>query len=72
VSVGHVDIAPFWQLSREVAELLKQARLSDPFSVLGRHPVPDGWVIRAFVPEAKSVDVFDRQSGRPLGTPGRG
>jgi 1,4-alpha-glucan branching enzyme len=72
VSVGHADIAPFWHLNRETAELLTQARLSDPFSVLGRHPIPDGWVIRAFVPGGKSVDVFDRQSGRPLGTLDRG
>ena len=43
--------------------LLTQARLADPFAVLGRHPIPDGWVIRAFVPGAKGVDV-DRQAKR--------
>lgn len=30
---------------------------SDPFSVLGAHPVQSGVVIRAFLPQAKSVEV---------------
>jgi 1,4-alpha-glucan branching enzyme len=66
VSVGHADIAPLWHLEREAAVLLTQARLRDPFAVLGRHPVPDGWVIRAFVPGAKGVDILDKHNGETL------
>ena len=63
MSVGHADIAPSWHLDREAAVLLTQARLRDPFAVLGRHPVPDGWVIRAFAPGAMGVDIVDKHNG---------
>ncbi len=35
---------------------------SDPFSVLGPHPVESGVVIRAFLPQAMSVEVVDNGS----------
>jgi hypothetical protein len=66
VSIGRADIAPSWHLDREAAVLLTQGRLPDPFAVLGRHPIPDGWVIRAFVPGAKGVDVLEKSSGKTL------
>jgi 1,4-alpha-glucan branching enzyme len=68
VSIGQADIAPSWQLSHEAAVLLTQARLQDPFAVLGRHPIRDGWVIRVFVPGATSVDTVDVRSGKILCT----
>jgi 1,4-alpha-glucan branching enzyme len=66
VNIADTDIAPSWHLDREAAVPLTQARSPDPFAVLGRHPIPDGWVIRAFVPGAKGVDVLDKHSGTAL------
>ncbi|MGD2118479.1 MAG: 1,4-alpha-glucan branching protein GlgB [Chromatiales bacterium] len=36
-------------------QALQQGRLHDPFDVLGRHPVKDGELIRAFLPNAERV-----------------
>ncbi|WP_246227573.1 1,4-alpha-glucan branching protein GlgB [Roseobacter ponti] len=36
----------------------------DPFSVLGPHPVGDGWVLRSFVPGAQTVDLLDDTGSR--------
>ncbi len=43
------------------------ARHGDPFSLLGPHALPGGTVVRAFLPEATSVEVVDRVSGALLG-----
>ncbi|HEX5318852.1 MAG TPA: 1,4-alpha-glucan branching protein GlgB [Stellaceae bacterium] len=40
----------------QVAEIVA-ARHGDPFSFLGMHSVPDGLVVRAFLPEAQTVSV---------------
>ncbi|MCW6507684.1 1,4-alpha-glucan branching protein GlgB [Lichenifustis flavocetrariae] len=43
------------------------ARHGDPFRILGPHETPDGWVVRAFVPHAESVQVVD-PAGKSLAT----
>ncbi|HTW27323.1 MAG TPA: 1,4-alpha-glucan branching protein GlgB [Acetobacteraceae bacterium] len=48
-------------------EALVQARLADPFGLLGPHDTPAGRAIRAFLPEASSVTVIERQTGLPIG-----
>ena len=45
-----------------------RARHGDPFSLLGPHPVPGGFAIRAFLPEAGRVDVVDAVTGAVRGT----
>ena len=39
---------------------------SDPFSILGLHPVGSIWVVRAFIPHAETLTALDR-SGKVLG-----
>ncbi len=38
-------------------ERLQQGRHHDPFDYLGRHPLNQGWIIRAFMPSAEQVEV---------------
>lgn len=39
--------------------LILEARHADPFSVLGRHPCPDGVIVRAYLPGAEHVRIVD-------------
>ena len=48
-------------------EAVVHARHSDPFAVLGPHPVPGGTVIRTFQPDAQSVSVLDRATDDVIG-----
>jgi 1,4-alpha-glucan branching enzyme len=43
------------------------ARHGDPFSLLGPHLIQGGWAVRAFLPDAISVDVVARDTGAVLG-----
>ncbi len=65
-------LAGSWCLDRARAEALAQARLGDPFAVLGPHRTDNGWVIRVFVPGANGVEVLSRSEGRLLATLDRG
>ena len=38
-------------------ERLQQGRHHDPFDYLGRHPLNQGWIIRAFMPSAEQVEL---------------
>ncbi|WP_457676459.1 1,4-alpha-glucan branching protein GlgB [Thiolapillus sp.] len=38
-------------------ERLQQGRHHDPFDYLGRHPLNQGWIIRAFMPSAEAVEL---------------
>ncbi|CAN5276700.1 1,4-alpha-glucan branching protein GlgB [soil metagenome] len=49
-------------------ELICRARHGDPFSVLGPHAQDGGVSIRAFLPNARQVEVLDVCSGQQLGT----
>jgi 1,4-alpha-glucan branching enzyme len=51
-----------------VVDALVHARYADPFAVLGPHETPAGWTIRAFVPDARDVQVLDRLQPVVLGT----
>src|SRR5262249_56218532 len=45
-------------------DALLQCRLHDPFALLGAHPVPGGWRVRAFLPEAARA--WLAQEGGPV------
>jgi 1,4-alpha-glucan branching enzyme len=55
--------APDWG----AIEAIAQARHGDPFAVLGPHALAGGTAIRAFVPDAASIEVLARESGLPIG-----
>jgi 1,4-alpha-glucan branching enzyme len=40
-------------------ERLQQGRHHDPFDYLGRHPLNQGWIIRAFMPSAEEVELVE-------------
>jgi len=42
-------------------DLLAAGRHANPFALLGRHRMGDGFVVRTFQPGAKTVDLLDRQ-----------
>jgi 1,4-alpha-glucan branching enzyme len=46
-----------WRASEADILALIEARHGDPFSVLGWHLTPEGWVLRAFVPGAETLAV---------------
>ncbi len=58
-------MTPVWQAREEDVEAVLAARQKDPFAVLGPHFCADGWVIRAFVPDAIRVRAISRD-GAPL------
>ena len=45
-------MAEKWRAREEDIDAIAAAREEDPFAVLGPHLTPDGWVLRAFVPDA--------------------
>ncbi|WP_281976819.1 1,4-alpha-glucan branching protein GlgB [Pseudorhizobium flavum] len=49
-------------LAHGALHALVEGRHGDPFSILGRHPVGDTYVVRALLPGATSVDVVDADS----------
>ena len=66
------DIGSPWRLDHDSAQALADARLGDPFAVLGPHKTPEGWLVRAFLPGAAGVQVVSRSDGEVLGTLDRG
>ena len=54
-------------LSADIAQQLADGVLRDPFAVLGPHPGPAGWLVRAFLPGAETVEVRARAGGESLG-----
>ena len=55
-------------LNPQEIELICSARHGDPFSVLGPHAQEGGVSIRAFLPNARRVEVLDADSGHAIGT----
>jgi 1,4-alpha-glucan branching enzyme len=49
----------------EVAAIVA-ARHGDPFAVLGPHRTDDGWVVRAFVPGAETLELLRDGAAHPL------
>ncbi|SFZ82997.1 1,4-alpha-glucan branching enzyme [Devosia enhydra] len=47
-----------WQADAEAVDAIVAGRHSDPFGVLGLQETPDGWVVRAFVPHAETLEAF--------------
>jgi len=58
-------MAENWRAREEDIDAIAAAREEDPFAILGPHLTPDGWVIRAFVPDAIGVRVLTRE-GVPI------
>ena len=58
-SVSGVDA----QLNSRIDALLG-ARLADPFSLLGPHPVKDGWAVRFFIPWADETNLAFSNSAK--------
>ncbi len=56
-----------WRADESDIDALAAARHQDPFSFLGPHLTPDGWAIRAFVPDAISVRALTRDGRRSSG-----
>jgi len=50
-----------WRAREEDVEAVLAARQKDPFAVLGPHQCDEGWVIRAFVPDAVRVCAISRE-----------
>ena len=49
------------------AAQLAEARLRDPFAVLGPHDTGSGRIVRAFLPGAREVEVVARSDGHRIG-----
>lgn len=47
-------------------DALVRAEHGDPFAILGPHPDGEGLMVRAYLPNALSVEVLERASGRVL------
>ena len=47
-------------LEPQTIEALVHGECADVFAALGMHPLDDGWVVRAFLPDATSVQVVER------------
>src|SRR5215470_5981656 len=45
-------------------DALLAARLGDPFSLLGPHPVKDGWAVRFFIPWADQANLTFQNSAK--------
>src|SRR5277367_5260677 len=58
-------MAENWRAREEDIDAIAAARQQDPFAVLGPHLTPDGWVVRAFVPDAIGVRALTRE-GQPI------
>jgi len=61
---GAIGAAP--GLDPVVVDALVHGRHGDPFAVLGPHETPAGLIVRAFLPEAREVEVLDRTHQNPL------
>ena len=53
-------------LSSDDAQAIVDGRHGDPFSILGLHEVNGKLAVRAFVPDAQTIDVIDPVSGRRI------
>jgi 1,4-alpha-glucan branching enzyme len=58
-------MAENWRAREEDVDAIAAARQNDPFAVLGPHLTPEGWVLRAFVPDAITVRALTRE-GAPI------
>jgi 1,4-alpha-glucan branching enzyme len=57
---------PDWKTSAADVEAIVAGRHGDPFGVLGLHQKGKSWVVRAFVPGADALEIFDA-GNRSLG-----
>jgi 1,4-alpha-glucan branching enzyme len=55
-----------WRIPQEALDALLEARLGDPFALLGPHETAGGVVVRAFVPHAEFLDVVTADARTPL------
>jgi 1,4-alpha-glucan branching enzyme len=50
-----------WRATETDVDAIIGARHGDPFSVLGAHKAPEGWAVRAFVPDASELRAMTRE-----------
>ncbi len=55
-------------LDPATVESLVHGRHGNPFAVLGPHPHDGGWIVRAFLPAARRVELVDPVAGQVLAT----
>jgi 1,4-alpha-glucan branching enzyme len=67
VADTHFAETSSWHLDPDRAAALSNAAATDPFALLGPHETAEGWIVRVFVPGAKSVEVAARSDRRSLG-----
>ncbi|MGA9422257.1 MAG: 1,4-alpha-glucan branching protein GlgB [Rhodanobacteraceae bacterium] len=63
MSVDSVSVDPVTSGASTAIEALLDARLSDPFALLGPHDTDTGRVVRVFVPGAETVSVIATDDG---------
>jgi 1,4-alpha-glucan branching enzyme len=66
VNVKAHSPAAIGRLGQDAAAPLAQATLADPFALLGPHRIGDRWVVRAYLPGARRVQLCDRERGAVL------
>jgi 1,4-alpha-glucan branching enzyme len=66
VSLNALSTAPNWRMGRDAAASLSQATLADPFALLGPHEINGRWVVRAYLPGARRVQLCEREHGAVL------
>ena len=57
---------PSWKSSGAEIEAIVAGRHSDPFKILGLHQSGKQWIVRAFVPEAQSLEAM-KADGKSAG-----
>jgi 1,4-alpha-glucan branching enzyme len=54
-SISPLSDRPLWAVEAAAVEAIVSGRHSDPFAVLGLHPVGEQWIARTFIADATSV-----------------
>src|SRR5579884_3071876 len=53
-------------VSEAETKRISEGRHRDPFSFLGPHETNEGWVVRAWLPQAERVELVDAGMARPM------
>ena len=53
-------------MSEAAIQAITQGRYRDPFSFLGPHKSDSGWIVRAWLPQAKQVELVAQEGSQPM------
>lgn len=53
-------------INADIAKAIASGTFGDPYSQLGLHEIDGKWTLRAFVPDAETVDAVDPETGRRI------